>query len=49
VVELDIALADQPAVVIGIAYGMGKRCYAVGTPEKTETLYCVFTRIFEDL
>lgn len=32
----------------GIAYGAGKKCYAVGTPEKTETLYCLFDRIFPD-
>jgi hypothetical protein len=33
----------------GTAYGMGKKCYAIGTPEKTETLYCIFSRIFPDL
>jgi hypothetical protein len=33
----------------GVAYGLGKKCYAVGTPEKTETLYCVFDEIFGDL
>jgi hypothetical protein len=33
----------------GIAYGMGKPCYVLGTPEKTETLYCIFTQIFSDL
>lgn len=26
----------------GIAYGLGKRCYAVGTADRTETLYRVF-------
>ncbi|EDK72651.1 hypothetical protein TM7_0185 [candidate division TM7 genomosp. GTL1] len=30
----------------GIAYGLGKPCYAVGPLEKTETLYCVFDKIF---
>jgi len=35
-------------VEAGAAYGMGKRCYAVGTPEKTETLYCIFDNIFPD-
>jgi len=30
------------------AYGMGKKCYAVGIPEKTETLYCIFEKIFRD-
>jgi len=33
----------------GVAYGMGKKCYAVGKPEKTETLYCIFDKIFPDL
>lgn len=33
----------------GVAYGMGKKCYAVGTPEKTETLYCIFDKIFPDI
>ena len=33
----------------GAAYGMGKHCYAVGTVEKTETLYSIFKTIFPDL
>lgn len=33
----------------GAAYGMGKKCYAVGPVDKTETLYCIFERIFPDL
>ncbi|HEY4160497.1 MAG TPA: hypothetical protein VGM08_00365 [Candidatus Saccharimonadales bacterium] len=33
----------------GAAYGMGKKCYAVGVPEKTETLYCIFDKIFPDI
>lgn len=32
----------------GASYGMGKKCYAVGVPEKTETLYQIFDRIFDD-
>lgn len=32
----------------GAAYGMGKKCYAVGQLEKTETLYCIFEQIFPD-
>jgi hypothetical protein len=32
----------------GVAYGMGKKCYAIGKPEKTETLYCIFDKIFPD-
>jgi hypothetical protein len=33
----------------GISYGMGKKCYAVGVPDKTETLYCIFDKIFPDV
>lgn len=32
----------------GVAFGMGKKCYAVGELEKTETLYCIFDKIFPD-
>lgn len=30
----------------GIAYGLGKPCYAVGKVDKTETLYNIFDEIF---
>jgi hypothetical protein len=33
----------------GASYGMSKRCYAVGVPEKTETLYSIFDEIFPDI
>ena len=33
----------------GVAYGMGKKCYAIGQLEKTETLYCIFDKIFPDI
>ena len=33
----------------GAAFGMGKKCYAVGQLEKTETLYCIFDKIFPDI
>jgi len=33
----------------GISYGMGKKCYALGTPEKTETLYSIFEQIFDSV
>lgn len=35
-------------VEAGAAYGMGKKCYAVGKLEKTETLYHIFDEIFPD-
>jgi hypothetical protein len=31
---------------LGVAYGMGKKCYGVGVPEKAETLYFMFNKIF---
>lgn len=31
---------------LGVAFGMGKKCYAVGQPEKAETLYLMFDEIF---
>lgn len=36
-------------VEAGAAYGMGKKCYAVGEPEKTESLYCLFDQMFSDI
>lgn len=35
-------------VEAGAAFGMGKKCYAVGKLEKTETLYHIFDTIFPD-
>ena len=32
----------------GIAYGMGKKCYAIGEYEATDTLYNIFEEIFEN-
>ena len=32
----------------GIAYGMGKKCYAVGEFDATDSLYNIFEDIFED-
>lgn len=33
----------------GVAYGMGMNCYAIGKPDKTESLYCLFDKVFPDL
>lgn len=30
----------------GIAYGLGKKCYAIGEYEKTDSLYLIFEKIF---
>lgn len=32
----------------GIAYGLGKKCYAIGEYETTDTLYNIFDKIFEN-
>ena len=32
----------------GIAYGLGKKCYAIGEYNKTDTLYNIFEEIFEN-
>lgn len=33
----------------GIAYGLGKKCYAIGLYEKTDSLYLIFEKIFADV
>lgn len=33
----------------GIAYGLGKKCYAIGPYEKTDSLYLIFDKIFSDI
>lgn len=32
----------------GIAYGLGKKCYAIGEYEATDTLYNIFDKIFRN-
>ena len=32
----------------GIAYGMGKKCYAIGEFDATDSLYNIFDNIFND-
>lgn len=32
----------------GIAYGMGKKCYAIGEFDATDSLYNIFENIFQD-
>ena len=32
----------------GVAYGLGKKCYAIGEYESTDTLYNIFENIFND-
>lgn len=33
----------------GIAYGLNKKCYAVGSYEKTDSLYLIFEKIFDSI
>ena len=32
----------------GVAYGMGKKCYAIGEFDATDSLYNIFEEIFEN-
>lgn len=32
----------------GIAYGLGKKCYAIGEYDVTDSLYLIFDKIFSD-
>jgi hypothetical protein len=34
---------------LGAAFGMGKKCYAIGEPEKHETLYLMLEKIYPTL
>lgn len=34
---------------LGAAFGMGKKCYGIGQPEKAETLYFMFNQIFRNV
>lgn len=32
----------------GVAYGLGKKCYAIGEYDATDSLYNIFEEIFKD-
>jgi len=34
---------------LGVAYGLGRKCYGIGVPEKHETLYLMFDEIYPDV
>lgn len=34
---------------LGVAYGLGKKCYGIGQPEKAETLYLMLDDLFPDI
>lgn len=48
--NLLLVLPDGKAAHIeaGIAYGMGKKCYAIGEYDTTDTLYNIFEEIFSN-
>jgi hypothetical protein len=46
---LVLPAGNSSHIEAGIAYGLGKKCYAIGNPDKTDSLYLIFTRIFADL
>lgn len=52
--EADTFLLVFPAgiaahIEAGVAYGLGKRCIAIGKLEKTETLYNIFDEVFSTI
>ncbi len=34
---------------LGAAYGMGKKCYGIGSPDKYETLYLMMDKVYPDV
>lgn len=34
---------------LGVAYGLGKKCYGIGQPDKYETLYLMLEHIYPDV
>lgn len=44
-----VLLAGKSAhIEAGIAYGLGKKCYAIGEYDATDSLYLIFDKIFAD-
>lgn len=41
-------LSSSAHIEAGVAYGLGKKCYAIGEYEATDSLYLIFDRIFAD-
>ena len=42
------ARAKAAHIESGIAYGLGKKCYAIGEYEATDSLYNIFEEIFNN-
>ncbi len=47
-VELVLPAGKAAHIEAGIAYGLGKKCYAIGEYEATDTLYNIFENIFNN-
>jgi len=46
---LVLPAGNSSHIEAGIAYGLGKKCYAIGEYEKTDSLYLIFEKIFANL
>lgn len=46
---LVLPAGNSAHIEAGIAYGLGKPCYAIGSYEKTDSLYLIFDKIFADV
>ena len=47
-IKLVLPAGKAAHIESGIAYGLGKKCYAIGEYETTDTLYNIFESIFEN-
>ena len=45
---LVLSAGNAAHIESGIAYGLGKKCYAIGEYENTDTLYNIFETIFSN-
>lgn len=45
---LVLPAGEAAHIEAGIAYGLGKKCYAIGEYEATDTLYNIFEEIFSN-
>lgn len=45
---LVLPVGNAAHIESGIAYGLGKKCYAIGAYESTDTLYNIFEEIFSN-
>jgi hypothetical protein len=46
---LVLPAGNSSHIEAGISYGLGKKCYAIGEYEKTDSLYLIFEKIFADV